>query len=49
MNREDLKDFKYNKIWLKNRREYLSEKKTELENISSILDGMPKRNKNSTR
>lgn len=49
MNRKDLKDFRYNKISIKNTREYLSERKTELENISSIISDMPKRNKDSTR
>lgn len=49
MNREDLKEFKYNKISIKNRREMLSESRAELENISSVISDMPKRNKNSTR
>lgn len=47
--RQDLKDFRYNKISLKTRRELLSESRTEIENISSVLDGMPKRDQNRTR
>lgn len=43
MNRKDLKDYKYTEEWIRDRREYLQEKKTTLENISAIVSDMPKR------
>lgn len=42
MNREDLKDYKYNKNWIKRQLENYEEQKTIVYNITQSLDGMPK-------
>jgi len=43
MTRQDLKEYKYTEEWIKDRREYLKERKATLENISAIISDMPKR------
>ena len=42
MNREDLKNYKYNQNWIKRQLEKYEEQKAIVYNISQILDGMPK-------
>lgn len=42
MNREDLKNYKYNKNWIKRQLENYEEQKTIVYNITQSLDGMPK-------
>lgn len=49
MNREDLKDYKNNQIWIKGRLEYIEEYKTSITNITSVLSDMPKRKQKSGR
>lgn len=49
MNREDLKDYKYNQEWIKGRLEYIEEYRTSLTNITSVISDMPKRKSTSTR
>ena len=49
MTREDLKDYKYNQEWIKDRLEYLKGYKTTIENITSLISDMPKREQTSTR
>ena len=49
MNREDLKDYKYNQEWIKGRFEYIEEYRTSLTNITSVISDMPKRKSTSTR
>lgn len=45
MNRNDLKEYGYQEIFIKSRIEYLKEYREKIENISSIISGMPKRRK----
>lgn len=45
MNREDLKDYKYNQKWIKDRLEYIEEYKTSIEKITSVISDMPKGSK----
>jgi hypothetical protein len=42
MNRDDLKNYKYNQIWIKRQLERYQEQKTIVYSISQNLDGMPK-------
>lgn len=42
MNREDLKNYKYNQPWIKRQLERYQEQKTIVYSISQNLDGMPK-------
>lgn len=49
MNREDLKNYKYNQEWIKGRLEYIEEYKTSIMNITSVLSDMPKRKQRSAR
>ena len=42
MNREDLKNYKYNQNWIKRQLENYEEQKTIAYNITQSLDGMPK-------
>lgn len=42
-NREDLKNYKYTKIWIKDRIEYIENQKETINKLSSILSDMPKR------
>lgn len=43
MNRQDLKDFRYNELTIKSRTESLKERRMSIDNISSVLSDMPKR------
>lgn len=42
MTREDLKNYKYNQEWIKDRLEYIEELKSTVTNISAVLSDMPK-------
>lgn len=42
MNREDLKNYKYNQIWIKDQTEYIETQKETINRLSSILSDMPK-------
>ena len=42
MKREDLKNYRYNKNWIKRQLESYEEQKTIVNNITQNLDGMPK-------
>lgn len=42
MNKEGLKNYKYNKNWIKRQLEKYEEQKTMVYNITQNLDGMPK-------
>ena len=42
MNREDLKNYKYNQNWIKRQLEKYEEQKAMVYNITQNLDGMPK-------
>lgn len=42
MNKDDLKEYKYNQKWIKGRLEYIEEYRTSITNITSILSDMPK-------
>lgn len=43
MNREDLKSYKYNQIWIKDQIEYIETQKETINKLNSILSDMPKR------
>lgn len=43
MNREDLKNYKYNQIWIEDETNYVEEQKETINRLSSILSDMPKR------
>lgn len=43
MNREDLKNYKNNKEWIKDKLEYIEEQKTMLYKITATLSDMPVR------
>ena len=47
MNREDLKNYKYNKQWIKDRIEYIESYKTSVMNITAVISDMPKRKQKS--
>ena len=42
MNREDLKNYRYNQNWIKKQLEKYEKQKTMIYNITQNLDGMPK-------
>ena len=42
MNREDLKNYKYNQIWIKDQTEYIETQKETINRLNSILSDMPK-------
>lgn len=42
MNREDLKNYRYNQVWIKRQLERYQEQKAMVYSISQNLDGMPK-------
>ena len=48
-NREDLKNYKYTKIWIKDRIEYIENQKETINKLSSILSDMPKRKQTCLR
>lgn len=41
MDKEDLKEYKYNQQWIKGRLEYIEEYKTNITNITAALSDMP--------
>ena len=43
MTREDLKDYKYNQIWIKDQIEYINMQKETINQLNSILSDMPRR------
>lgn len=43
MNREDLKNYKYVQIWIKDRIEYIEMQRETINKLNSILSDMPKR------
>lgn len=45
MNREDLKDYKYNQIWIKDQTEYIEAQKETINKLNSILSDMPRGSK----
>ncbi len=45
MTREDLKNYKYNQKWIKERLEYIEELKENVTRVTSTLSGMPKSNR----
>lgn len=49
MTREELKDYKHNQEWIKERLEYIEELKTSITNITAVLSDMPKRKPKSRR
>lgn len=49
MTREDLKNYKYNQQWIKDRIEYIENYKTSVMNITAVLSDMPKRKQKSRR
>lgn len=42
MNRKDLKDYKYNEEWIKERLEYIEECKSTINKLTTTLSDMPK-------
>lgn len=49
MNRQDLKEYRYTEIWLKDRQNYLRERKSTLVSITATISDMPKRKQTNTR
>lgn len=47
LTREDLKNYKYNQIWIKDRIEYIETQKETINRLNSILSDMPKRKQSS--
>ena len=45
MNRKDLKDYRYNQIWIEGRLEYIESYKTSITKITTVLSDMPKGSK----
>lgn len=45
MNREDLKNYKYNQIWIKDQMEYIETQKETINRLNSVLSDMPKGSK----
>ena len=43
MTREDLKNYKYNQVWIKNQTEYIESQRETINKLTSILRDMPKR------
>lgn len=42
MNRENLKNYKYNQIWIKDQTEYIETQKETINRLNSVLSDMPK-------
>ena len=42
MNRKDLKDYKYNQIWIEDQTEYIETQKETINKLNSTLSDMPK-------
>ena len=49
MNREDLKNYKYNQIWIKDQMNYIEAQKETINRLNSTLSDMPKRKQKSKR
>lgn len=47
MNREDLKNYKYNQIWIKDQMNYIETQKETINRLNSTLSDMPKRKQKS--
>lgn len=45
MNREDLKDYKYTQMWIKDQTEYIETQKETINRLNSIISDMPKGSK----
>ena len=45
MNREDLKNYKYNQIWIKDQMNYIEAQKETINRLNSTLSDMPKSTK----
>ena len=45
MNREDLKNYKYNQIWIKDQMNYIEAQKETINRLNSTLSDMPKGSK----
>ncbi len=43
MTRQDLKDYKYNKEWIKNQVEWVREQQQTINKLTSIIQDMPRR------
>lgn len=43
LTREDLKNYKYVQIWIKDQTEYIETQKETINKLNSILSDMPKR------
>ena len=43
MNREELKNYKYNQIWIKDQMNYIEAQKETINRLNSTLSDMPKR------
>lgn len=49
MTREDLKNYKYNQIWIKDQTEYIESQKETINRLTAILSDMPKRKQTNIR
>lgn len=49
MTREDLKNYKYNQEWIKERFDYIEELRATIEKITTTIDDMPKRKQKNRR
>ena len=47
MKREDLKNYKYNQIWIKDQMSYIEAQKETINRLNSTLSDMPKRKQKS--
>lgn len=45
MNREDLKDYKYTQMWIKDQTEYIETQKETINRLNSIISDMPRGSK----
>ena len=45
MNREDLKNYKYTQMWIKDQTEYIEAQKETINRLNSIISDMPRGNK----
>ncbi len=43
MNREDLKNYKYNQVWIKDQIKYIETQRETINKLNSTLSDMPKR------
>ena len=41
MNRKDLKDYRYNQIWIEGRLEYIESYKASITKVTTVLSDMP--------